>query len=420
MSGIIPPGGPRRVLAVAELAGSIGDGAFYACSALYFTRVVGLSATEVGLALTLGAGIGMAAGVPLGYSADRWGPRRATVLVATGSAVTLSALLAVRTYPLFLLVVSAQACCQSGLNSGRQALVAGLASPDQRTRFRAYLQATRNAGLAVGSALGGVALSIDTRPAYLVAIAGDAASVLVAALVLSRLPEVPSAPVEQGEPRLAVLRDRPYALITLLNALMCVDLPLLILGLPLWIAQHTDAPKALAAAVQVVNMVFVVLFQIRVAGPVTDARTAGRAARRAGWFMLAACVVCAFSGGHRGAVVAAAILLVAAVIQVFGEMMLSAAGWELSFGLAPADRHGQYQGFFGMGPQFARMLGPVLLTTLLLDWGTPGWFVLGGVFLGAGLAVPPAARWAESSAAGRAAARELAHGTVAPTGTVAG
>jgi hypothetical protein len=47
------PGAPR-LLAAAELAGSFGNGAFYACSALYFTRIVGLSATEVGVALTIG------------------------------------------------------------------------------------------------------------------------------------------------------------------------------------------------------------------------------------------------------------------------------------------------------------------------------------------------------------------------------
>src|SRR3990170_981663 len=63
--------GTPRVLAAAELAGSIGNGAFYACSALFFTRIVGLSATEVGVALTVGWASGMLAGVPLGGLADR-------------------------------------------------------------------------------------------------------------------------------------------------------------------------------------------------------------------------------------------------------------------------------------------------------------------------------------------------------------
>ncbi|SHF62300.1 hypothetical protein SAMN05444320_104310 [Streptoalloteichus hindustanus] len=68
--------------------------------------------------------------------------------------------------------------------------------------------------------------------------------------------------------------------------------------------------------------------------------------------------------------------------------------WEISFGLAPDGRHGQYQGFFGSGVSVARMAGPVLLTSPLLVGGTPGWLVLGGLFLVAALATGPAVRWA--------------------------
>ena len=48
-----------------------------------------------------------------------------------------------------------------------------------------------------------------------------------------------------------------------------------------------------------------------------------------------------------------------------------------------------------MAPQIARMLGPVVVTTLLIGWGTPGWLVLGGLFLAAGLLSAPVIRWAE-------------------------
>lgn len=305
----------------------------------------------------------------------------------------------------------AYACCQGGLTAARQALLAGLVAPERRTTVRAHLQSTLNAGLAVGAGLGALALAADTRLAYQVAFAVDAWGFVTAALVLRRLPEVP--PVAAGDaprhavsghaprrataraPRLAVLRDRPYALVTLLNAVMYLNMPLLSLALPLWIVQRTDAPAPVAAVVLVVNMLSVVAFQVRVARQVTGLGSATVVAGRAGWLMLAACLVYALSAGRAATWVAVAALLTAAVIQVFGEMMHGAAGWELSFGLAPADKHGQYQGFFGMAPQVARMLGPVVLITLLVDWGTPGWLVLGGLFLLAGQAMGPAARWAQ-------------------------
>jgi hypothetical protein len=212
-----------------------------------------------------------------------------------------------------------------------------------------------------------------------------------------------------------VLRDRPYTLVMLLNAVMCLNMPLLSLGLPMWIVQRTDAPAPTAAAVLVVNTLGVVVFQVRVARRVTGLRTATRATRHAGWLLLSACTAYALSGagiggaGGAGSWVAVVLLLTAAVIQVFGEMLHGAGSWEIGFGLARPDRQGQYQGFFGMGPQIARMLGPVLLTTLLVDQGTPGWFVLGALFLTAGAAFGPAVRQAERAAAAHSFANPTAH-----------
>jgi len=65
--------------------------------------------------------------------------------------------------------------------------------------------------------------------------------------------------------------------------------------------------------------------------------------------------------------------------------------------LAPAGQQGQYQGFFGTGVSAARMLGPLLLTALIVTWGVPGWLFLGALFLVAGLAMGPAVAWAERS-----------------------
>ena len=107
--------------------------------------------------------------------------------------------------------------------------------------------------------------------------------------------------------------------------------------------------------------------------------------------MLASCAAFALSAAGSSAWVAGVVLLVAACLQVFGEMLQASGAWEIGFDLAPPDRQGQYQGFFGTGASVARMLGPLLLTTLIVTWGTPGWLLLGGLFLGA-------SRWDRPSA----------------------
>ncbi|NUT12853.1 MAG: MFS transporter [Nonomuraea sp.] len=380
----------QRVLAAAQLANAIGDGAYLVTSALYFARIVGLSVTEIGLGLTLGWAVGSVAGVPLGHLADRRGPRGVAVLLALTTAVAAGSFVFVRSYALFVLVACLYGTAQTGLSAARQALLAGLIEPARRTVVRAVLQSTLNGGLAVGAALGGVALTVDTRAGYVAVFALDALSFLVAASVLLRLPAVRPAPASPG-PRLAVLRDRPYALVTLVNAVMLFYMPLLSLVVPLWIAQRTSGPTWLVSVLLVLITGSVLLFQVRVAGRVRNLRDAASAVRWAGIVMFAACAVFALS--PYGWI----FLIAAACLQVVGEMLLAAGAWEIGFGLAPDDKQGQYQGFFGTGTAVARMLGPAALTALVLDGGTLGWLLLGLAFLTAGAAMAPAVRWAQRS-----------------------
>ncbi|WP_280923804.1 MFS transporter [Streptomyces bikiniensis] len=391
---------------VAQFVNAVGDGAFYVSSALYFTRIVGLSAPQIGAGLAVAWAVGSVAGVPLGHLADRRGPRGTAVLLALATAAAVASFLVVRSFVPFLCAAVVYAAAQSGLAAARQALLAGLVGPAARTRVLARLQAVLNGGLAVGAALGGLALHAGTRTAYLSVFALDAVAFLACALVLGRLPAVAAAPGPAGGgPGLAVLRDRPYALLALLNALMLLRMPLLSLALPLWIVGRTAAPGWTVSALFVLNTGVVMLFQVRAARSVTDLATAARAVRWSGAVMCAACAVFALSGlglgsglgFGAGAGVAVAVLVLGAVLQVLAEMRHSAGAWQIGFALAPADRIGQYQGFYGSGVPVARTLGPLLVTTLLIGWGVPGWLLLGGVFLVAGAVTGPAVRWAEGA-----------------------
>lgn len=385
--------GPARVLSIAQLTDSVGLGGYLVCSALYFTRIVGLSATQVGLGLTVGWAVGLLAGVPLGHLADRRGPRGVAMLLAAGTATALVLFVFVRSFAPFVVVASLYGASQCGLTAARQALLAGLVAPAERTRVRAVLQAAINGGIAIGAAAGGLALQVDTEAAYLTVFALDAVSFVCSALVLLRLPAVAPTPRgPAGEPALAVLRDRPYAVIAALNMVLQLHIPLITLGIPLWIVQRTQAPGWTVALLLVLNTLSIVVFQVRVAQRVTDLTTAARQVRAAGIVLLAACVVFALSAAGTSAPLAVAVLVLAVALQSLAEMMQASGSWQLSFDLAPPGRHGQYQGFFGSGFTVARMLGPLLVTTLIIGWGTAGWLLLGGIFLAAGLATVPAVR----------------------------
>ncbi|MET9429035.1 MFS transporter [Streptomyces sp. NPDC003036] len=392
-----------RGLALAQLVNSVGDGAFYVTSALYFSRVVGLTPGRIGLGLTLAWAVGAVAGVPLGHLADRRGPRGATVALAAATSLSVAGLLLVRSYAAFLLVVLAYAIAQCGLAAARQSLLAGLVEPGARTGVLARLQAAGNAGIAVGAGIGAVALHLDTSAAYLCVLGVDALAFAGCAVLLGRLPAVEAGGGSGGGERRSatVLRDRPFALVTFLNTVMLLRMPLISLALPLWIAEHTAAPGWSVSALLVLNTGAVMLFQVRTAAGVTGLPGAVRAVRSGGVLMLASCAVFAVSGGL-AAWAALVVLVAGAVLLVWGEMRQSAGAWQIAFDLAPAGRQGQYQGFFGVGVPVARMVGPVLLTTLVIGGGVTGWLVLGGLFLAAGAAMGPAVRRAERRTVGNA------------------
>lgn len=388
--------GSARTLAVGQLISKTGDGAYYVTSALFFTQVVGLSPAELGLGLTIAWTVALAVGVPLGHLADRVGPRETAVFFFCCAAVAAGSYVFVRSFPLFVLAATVYAIGQRSGSAAQQALLAGVVQKGKITTVRAFLQAASNAGLAFGAALGGMVLLFDTREAYLTAFALNSVVFLAAALVLTRVPTVAPAPVSsEGEKSRSVLKDRPYVAVSVLNLILVLHGPLIDVALPLWIVTHTEAPKWVLAAMFVLNTLAVVAFQVRVARGVTDMTSAGRYVVKGGLLLGLSCVVFAYSGSGSSVWSAALLLLTAAAIQTAGEMMQSAGTWEISFGLTPDGRHGQYQAFFGSGHTVAELIGPLVLTGLLVYWGPPGWILLGALFVVASFLMVPAAKWGE-------------------------
>ncbi|HEU4567836.1 MAG TPA: MFS transporter, partial [Marmoricola sp.] len=72
---LLPPTALGRSLALQSALYAVGTGVFVSGNAIYFTRVVGLTPTQVGLGISLGGAVSMLAAVPAGRLADRVGLR---------------------------------------------------------------------------------------------------------------------------------------------------------------------------------------------------------------------------------------------------------------------------------------------------------------------------------------------------------
>lgn len=373
---------------------TMGNGAFMTCSALYFTKVIGFSPERLGLGLTIAGLAGLLAGVPLGHLADRRGPRGTAAALVALNGIAVAGYLFIGSFVQFVLVACAFVVLERGGRAALQATIAAVLQGADLVRTRAYLRSVNNMGIAVGALLAGIALQIGTHNAFRVVIVLDALSFVVSALLLMTLPPTTPAPAAApGEPRLAVLRDRPFALITLISVVLSLYAVLLEIVLPLWIVSHTAAPRWLVTLLFLLNTASVVSFQVRIAKKVDSLPLAVAAFRRSGVVLLLSCVLFALSSTGT-TVAASALLVLGGAVHVYGEMVLSAAAWVVSHELAPPEKQGQYQGFFFTGYAASVMIAPALLASLIIGYGAPGWFVLGGAFLLSALAMGPAVRWA--------------------------
>ncbi|MFF4032643.1 MFS transporter [Streptomyces sviceus] len=396
--GLIPEQGPRRVLAVASFVNMIGNGLYMTGAALFFTRSVGLSVAQVGVGMGAASLVGLTAGIPVGRLADLRGARETYRVTLAVQAFAMAAIVLVHTFWLFVVVICVTQLANSASVASRGPLIRGIAGPNP-TKYRSYLRATNNLAGSCGAMAASVVVQLDTRAAYEALILGNALTFAACAVVITRLPHV--APVRA--PRLAdrwmALKDRPYMTVTLLDGVMSMQGQVLLFALPLWIVGQSDAPRWLVGVCAVINTLMVVAFQVRASRGIDSNAGAIRAVRRSGLVFLVAMALIA-AAGDMAAGPATVLILVGVVLHTLGELWQAASSFELSFGLAPEHAQGQYSGLFGMGHGLTNAAAPSILGLLCITWGTPGWLVMGGVFVAVGLVMPYAIGWAERTREG--------------------
>ncbi|MEP6817000.1 MAG: MFS transporter [Marmoricola sp.] len=394
MVRVLPAPGPVRQLALVTLVNTTGNGIFYTLSALYFTRILGFSVVSVGAGLSIAAFAGLLAGVPIGHLADRRGAREVLAVMLLATCVADGLLLAVQAYWQFVLIASVTVFVESGANAARNALIAGVVQGSQRAATKAYLRSITNVGMTLGTAIAAIALHFDSRTAYVSVLYVDVAGYLVCAILATRLPRVTPTSRSETPGMFAATRDLPFVVVTLITAVLNMHYWIIEIAMPLWVVDHTQAPRWLVSVLVVVNTGTVVVGQVLVARRVTTLHAAITASAVSGVLFVGACGLFGLSGSV-GVAAAAALLVAAALLDVFGELSQAAASFLLGFELAPDHATGQYQGLYGMGFALSALLAPTVMAVLPLRMGLPGWWILGGILLAAALAIGPAVRWAE-------------------------
>lgn len=393
LRSLVPDPGPRRVYALSLLINSFGFGLILSTMALYATRVVHLSSERVGLGLTIAGAVGLVAAVPMGDLADRYGPREMARAGMLAQCVAAICYLFIGNFAEFVIVATADMLSLNALLSFDAVLLRRVGGEDAAA-FRASTRAIINLGMSLGLVGYGVAVQIATPDAYRSLFFLNALTFLATWVILGRLPRYEPLRRPKGGPRWVALTDKAFVGFTAVNGAMSIQYFALILLLPLWVVDHTHAPRWSISLLVLINTLVVVMFQVRVGRNVKTVRNGGSALRRAGVIFLVSCSAMGLAAGLPGW--AALLLLTAAVVlHTFAELWHSSGSFALEFGLAPAHAQGQYHGVAVIGAGVGQAAAPVLLVGLVLSLGRIGWVGLGACLALLGLTAPVLARWGE-------------------------
>ncbi|WP_263090303.1 MFS transporter [Curtobacterium sp. RIT-PI-V] len=397
----------RRLLTV-TLVDTLGRGAFFTLTTLYLITIVGMPTVAVGLGLTVAGAVGVASSLAFGHLADRFSARRMLIWLHVVQGAALVAYVLVHDVTTLIVTASVVTLAQQGGGSVRSAAIGRAFPGAERVRVRATMRTVTNVGIGVGTALAAIPLVIGTGEAYRVTMVVSglffvSSAFLVAGLSTARVDPAPADRTDTGtidRPEAAgrsPYRDVRFLAVAALTGVFGMQFGLFEVAVPLWVVQHTVAPDVLVSPLLLVNTVCVVMLQVRMSRGTDTVAGAARVMRHAGWVMALACGLWAAAGWVRGvdwapAAIATAVLVAAAVAHSLAEITSSAAGWALSFELAPADRIGAYQGVYGTGYAVAAMAAPAVVTLTAINLGTVGWAILAVVFLMAAGGVAAIAR----------------------------
>jgi len=382
------PGEPRR-LAVISLLQAFGAGMFGPTSVIFLAKVVGLSATQIGLGLSVAGAAGFLASFPMGHLADRLGVTR--VMGWSYGLLALSFVAYAMTGGVLVFVVLACAITvlEGALGFLRGALIHRCFTGGQRVKVRAQLRSVFNLGVAAGSMAGTVALAIGlNRTVFAVLMLSAAAMQAVCASLVVKVPLMDLSPSAKTQAPKAALRDRRFVLVALANAGLELSQVVLMVGIPIWILRESTAPPLMNAVILTINTVVVLLFQVALSKGSDTLAGCVRLQRNAGISLALSCVALALSAvTHQ--VLAIAALVAGAILLTVGELLQAAGGWGISHELTPSSRAGEYQSVFGAARALPAFVGPALVTFLLTEGRFAGWALLALLFVALGLVHRP-------------------------------
>ncbi|HEX2772988.1 MAG TPA: MFS transporter, partial [Micromonosporaceae bacterium] len=183
-----PPSPLAGRLAAQSLLFALGEGTFMTGSAVFFTKIVGLSAAQVGLGLTCAGIAAFLAALPMGKLVDRFGPKKMWAVSATGQAAMFAVWPFITDFNGYVAMAVGMEVIGALGGAAHGAYTIDVLPPDERVKSRAYMYSALNVGFTLGSLICGFALAFHSNDVLHALPWFTTVVFLVNAAAISRLP----------------------------------------------------------------------------------------------------------------------------------------------------------------------------------------------------------------------------------------
>jgi MFS family permease len=385
-------------LALQSLLFALGQGTFMTGSAVFFTQIVGLSAAQVGLGLTLAGIAAFAAALPMGKLVDRFGPKKMWAVSAAGQAAMFSLWPFITDFRGYVAMAVGMEVIGALGGAAHGAYTIDVLPLDERVRSRAYMYSALNVGYTLGSLLGGIALAFHSNDVLHALPWFTSAVFAVNAAAVTRLPRAPHDDRTPEERKVKVpgpgpLRNFGWLLTAFFTGVFWTNQVLLNVVIPLWLVEKTDAPRVLLAFLFGTNTVMCIFLPMVTARGVRDVPTALRAIRISSTFFVVSCLITLATHDTVGWLTIALVWL-GHVTVTGAELFLSAASWSFEAELMDPRQRGANQGADEFAGTLGKVWAPAVYTFLAMSWGAVGWLIIAAIIVVATIAIHPSTRLA--------------------------
>lgn len=393
-----PPSQLAGRLSVQSLLFALGEGTFMTGSAVFFTQIVGLSAAEVGLGLTIAGVAAFLAALPMGKLVDRFGPKKMWALSAAGQAGMFALWPLISGFQGYVTMAVAMEVIGALGGAAHGAYTIDVLPAHERVRSRAYMYSALNVGFTLGSMLGGIALAFNSNDVLHVLPWFTTVVFLINAASVTRLPNATHDERTAEDRKVKIpgpgpLRNPGWLLTTFFSGVFWTNQVLLNVVIPLWLVEKTDAPRVLLAFLFGTNTVMCIFLPMVTSRGVKDVPTALRAIRISSTFFVVSCLITLATHDTVGWLTIALVWL-GHVTVTGAELYLSAASWSFEAELMDPRQRGAYQGAAELSGTLGRVWAPAVFTFLAMNWGASGWLVIAAIIVAATVGIHPSTRLA--------------------------